>query len=79
MDFQNRMEILARFPHATEKVFMLGEFRESESARMEIPDPYHVGEEATRHCYRVLDICIRNLALRLSESSLGPTRSGMAS
>lgn len=79
MDFQNRMEIVTRFPGVAERVFMLGEFRGSESDRMEIHDPYHLGEDATRHCYRVLDICIRNLALRIPRCSLTSASSSTAS
>ena len=65
MDLQNRVELLSRFPRAKEKLFLLGMFREPDSDGIEIHDPYYLGEDATQHCYQVLDTCIRNLAFRI--------------
>jgi protein-tyrosine phosphatase len=66
MDLQNRVELLSRFPQAKEKLFLLGMFRGPDGGGVEIHDPYHLGEDGTQRCYQILDICIRNLAFRIS-------------
>lgn len=61
MDFQNKAELLALFPEAEDKIFMLSAYAENEWKYREIPDPYLGDLEATRYCARQLQICVRNL------------------
>lgn len=66
MDFQNWAEMHSRFPAVKQKVHMLGIFRSTPgNFDPAIQDPYHLGEEATKYCYRLLDTCIANLARRI--------------
>lgn len=67
MDFHNLVELLAQFPEAKRKIFMLSNYCESE--QREIPDPYLGDEEGVRRCYKTLEICIRNLAASLDHST----------
>jgi protein-tyrosine phosphatase len=66
MDFNNRSEILSRFPAAKKKILMLGAFMGPSGLGPEIYDPYSMGPEATKHCYRILNTCVGNLALQIS-------------
>lgn len=61
MDFQNKAELLARFPEFESKIVMLGAYAEAPFRYREIPDPYFGDIDATRRCYGVLQGCIRNL------------------
>jgi protein-tyrosine-phosphatase len=61
MDFENKAELLARYPESGQKVRMLGAYAEGASRGREIPDPYFGDLEATRRCLAVLQSCIRNL------------------
>jgi protein arginine phosphatase len=61
MDFQNKAELLALYPEAENKIFMLSAYAENEWRYREIPDPYLGDLEATRYCARQLQICVRNL------------------
>lgn len=61
MDFQNKAELLALYPEAEEKIFMLSAYAENEWRYREIPDPYLGDLDATRYCARQLQICVQNL------------------
>ena len=62
MDYQNVVELLAYYPKAKGKIFMLGQYAGDEHPRAEIPDPYYGNPEQTRLCYQVLQRCIHNVA-----------------
>lgn len=62
MDCQNQVELLANYPNAKRKIFMLGAYAGDSDRRVEIPDPYYGDPEQTRHCYQVLQRCIHNVA-----------------
>jgi protein-tyrosine-phosphatase len=66
MDFQNKAELLGRFPEAAAKVVMLSAYGEASIRNREIPDPYLGDVETTRQCYAVLQTCIRNFVSELS-------------
>lgn len=61
MDFQNKAELLARYPQSRDKIYMLSAYAEGAWQYREIPDPYFGDLQDTRHCARQLQICIRNL------------------
>jgi protein-tyrosine-phosphatase len=61
MDYQNQVQLLTRHPHAASKVYLLSCFAGKGYGSAEIPDPYYLGEEATRQCYGTLNACISNL------------------
>jgi protein-tyrosine-phosphatase/predicted ATP-grasp superfamily ATP-dependent carboligase len=67
MDYENLAELLARFPHAKDKMFMLGAYAEGPQRCREIPDPYFGDVAGTRQCYSVLQTCVRNLVASLSQ------------
>lgn len=69
MDFQNKAELLAMFPLAKDKIFMLGAYGGAEKATCQIADPFFGDQDEARRCYRVLQTCIDNLA-----ESLWPKR-----
>ena len=62
MDYQNQVELLAHYPGAKGKVFMLRAYAGDADRRVEIPDPYYGNLEQTRHCYQLLQSCIHNVA-----------------
>lgn len=62
MDFQNTAELLSRFPHAREKIFLLGSWLHQPGAAVEIPDPYFTDQDGTLRCYELIHQCIRSLA-----------------
>ena len=62
MDFQNKAKFLTLYPDAASKIHMLGAYAEGREQDREIADPYLGDLEATKSCYRELQICIRNLA-----------------
>jgi protein-tyrosine phosphatase len=70
MDFQNLVELWSRYPEARCKIFLLSAFAGTDHRSAEIPDPYYLGEEGTRRCYRTLTACIRNLAREVFQSTL---------
>jgi protein-tyrosine phosphatase len=75
MDRRNQVEFLALYPEAKEKLFMLGAYAEPKLA--EIPDPYTGDEDDLRRCYRVLELCLRNLVRDLlREEPSGRQREG---
>lgn len=65
MDFQNKAELLARFPEAERKIFMLSAYAEGAQRYREIDDPYFGGEDEVRHCYALLQTCVHNLVKSL--------------
>src|SRR5579871_4556074 len=64
MDYQNQVQLISRFPQAVDKIFMLSEYAGEDYHLGEIADPYYLGQEGTRKCYRTLDRCISNLVVR---------------
>ena len=69
MDYENLAELLARFPDAKDKIFMLSAYAEGPLRYREIPDPYFGDLAETRRCYAVLQTCVRNLVASLSRKS----------
>jgi len=68
MDFLNEAELLARFPQAKGKVFLLGEFdRECRSSGLEIPDPYRGDLETVRASYVAVARAVARLAAVVTE------------
>ena len=65
MDFQNKAELLARFPQAERKIFMLSAYAEGSRRYREIDDPYFGDEEEVRRCYALLRTCVHNLVKSL--------------
>jgi protein-tyrosine-phosphatase len=63
MDFQNKAELLTLYPESQNKIYMLSAYAEGRWQYREIPDPYLGDLDTTRHCYRQLQICIRNLVV----------------
>lgn len=61
MDYQNQVQLLTRHPHVVNKVYLLSAYAEKDYMSVEIPDPYYLGEEATRQCYERINTCIGNL------------------
>lgn len=61
MDFQNKAELLALYPEAENKIFMLSAYAECDWKDREIPDPYLGNLETTRYCAKQLQICVLNL------------------
>lgn len=61
MDFQNKAELLALYPEAQEKFFMLSAYAQGPWQYREIPDPYLGDLETTRYCARQLQTCVQNL------------------
>jgi len=66
MDCQNQVQLLSRYAHAKDKVFMLGAYAGEDYRLLEIHDPYYAGEAGTRDCYKVLNTCIQNLVNSIS-------------
>jgi protein-tyrosine-phosphatase/predicted ATP-grasp superfamily ATP-dependent carboligase len=65
MDFQNKAELLERFPEAERKIFMLSAYAEGTARYREIDDPYFGGEDEVRRCYTLLQLCVHNLVKSL--------------
>jgi protein-tyrosine-phosphatase len=61
MDFQNKAELLALYPDAENKIYMLSAYAECDWKDREIPDPYLGNLEITRYCANQLRICVKNL------------------
>ena len=71
MDFQNAAELLARFPQARDRIYLLGQWNREVGAPIEIADPYFTGAEGTKQCYRILQRCISNLVDELGADGKG--------
>jgi len=67
MDFQNKAELLAQYPDAADRVFMLSAYADPPMTGREIPDPYFGDEEKTRACCGVIEVCVRRLLATLSK------------
>lgn len=65
MDFQNKAELLARYPESKNKIFMMSVYANGSQRGREIQDPYFGSLVGTRECYAVLQTCIRNLTAAL--------------
>ena len=68
MDFQNKSELLAQFPGAADRIFMLSAYADPPWKNREIPDPYFGDEEKTSACCRALDVCVRRLLATLEKA-----------
>lgn len=66
MDFQNKAELLALYPAARAKIFMLSAYADGKMRFREISDPYFGGQEETYRCYAALNTCVQNLVKTLS-------------
>jgi predicted ATP-grasp superfamily ATP-dependent carboligase/protein-tyrosine-phosphatase len=62
MDFLNKAELLALYPAAKDKIFMLSAYADGPLRHREIPDPYTGNQQCTRECYAILRTCIQRLA-----------------
>lgn len=69
MDYENKVQLLARYPQVKSKVRMLGFYAGGNARTFEIRDPYYQNEEGTRRCYKLLDTCVRNLIADLLATS----------
>jgi|GEM_PF-6350574 len=65
MDFQNKAELLARYPDARGKIFLRSAYAEGSQRYREIPDPYFGVQDEARCCYAVLKAFIDNLVRSL--------------
>jgi len=65
MDFQNQAELLAQFPEARKKIFMLSTYGEGSQRYREIADPYFGDQDEARRCFAVLETCVNNLVKSL--------------
>jgi protein-tyrosine phosphatase len=65
MDFQNKAELLTRYPEHREKIHLLSAYGDGAQRYREIADPYSGDLETTRACHAYLQICIRNLTAEL--------------
>jgi len=67
MDYRNEAKLLAQYPEARGKVFLLGALAAGEQPTpLEIPDPYSGDLDTIRCCYATLHSRIRGLARILS-------------
>ncbi len=58
MDFQNKAELLAGYPEAGDRIFMLSAYAHGPVRGREIPDPYSADEASTLACFKLLQECI---------------------
>jgi protein-tyrosine-phosphatase len=69
MDYVNEAKLLARYPEARRKVFMLDGFGAAGPAsQKEIADPYHGDAGDVRRCYEILRSRIQLLTDFLSNN-----------
>ena len=62
MDYQNWVQLAARYPQVKNKLGMLGAYNRNRRSSLEIPDPYYSNQSNTLSCYKTLEACIHNLA-----------------
>lgn len=74
MDFQNKAELLALFPEAKNKIYMLAAYASRSERCREIPDPYFGDQEYTQNCYAAIQQCIANLAASQWPTALAGSR-----
>ncbi len=67
MDFQNKSELLAQYPDAANRIFMLSAYADPPWKNREIPDPYFGDEQKTSDCCKALDVCVRRLLATLEK------------
>jgi protein-tyrosine phosphatase len=70
MDFQNKAELLASYPEAWNRIFMMSAYGEGKLRYREIPDPYFGDQQECIRCYAVLNTCAQNLARSLSQRAM---------
>jgi protein-tyrosine-phosphatase len=73
MDYQNLVQFLSRWRDSRKKILMLSAYADKDYNSVEIRDPYYLGLEETRQCYRVLNTCVRNI---VSSLTAGDTTDG---
>jgi protein-tyrosine-phosphatase len=61
MDFLNKAELVTLYPEAKTKIYLLGAYADGHRKYREIADPFLGDLEATKSCYRELQICVRNI------------------
>jgi sugar transferase (PEP-CTERM/EpsH1 system associated) len=72
MDTLNQAEILARYPEAAGKVFLLGAGASARRGRpAEIADPFAGDLDDVRRCYRLVEAGVQRLAGRVARSMRG--------
>jgi protein-tyrosine phosphatase len=78
MDFQNKAELLAQFPEARERIYMLSAYAENGRRYREIADPYFGDQDQADRCFTLLLTCVHNLAesVGLLASQNGAPRAG---
>jgi protein-tyrosine-phosphatase len=70
MDYRNEAQLLAQYPEARHKVFLLGMLTEQPRLpQIEIVDPYNGDTTDIRRCYEILQSRIRSLAGALSPTA----------
>jgi len=73
MDRRNEAELLARYPEARDKVFLLGAVRSRGRSRTaEIPDPHFGTLEDVRRCFAALQTGVERLAIVLASTETNP-------
>jgi protein-tyrosine-phosphatase len=72
MDFQNKAELLARYPECKNKMLMLSAYATGDKQSREISDPYFGNIETTRECYALLRVCVDNLTAALLGAGKNP-------
>jgi protein-tyrosine phosphatase len=68
MDFQNKAELLAKFPTAADKICMLSAYATGHLRNHEIADPYYADLKQTHSCFSLIHSCIINFVSSLSTS-----------
>ncbi len=67
MDYKNEAELLALYPAAQLKVFLITTFAgKAQSKDSEIPDPFMGDSGDVRRCYETLHYCVYRLASALT-------------
>lgn len=68
MDYQNWAELLAQYPEAADRIFMLSAYCDPPWKNREIPDPYFGDEASTKACCSALEISVNRLLASLTPS-----------
>jgi hypothetical protein len=74
MDYVNEAEMLARYPEAVGKVFLLMTQASDKTSSSEIRNPFNQDDVQLRHCYEYIQKPVANLAkhlLKISSQQLG--------
>jgi protein-tyrosine-phosphatase len=71
MDYLNEAELLARYPEASEKIFLLAAQACGNTSMFEIPDPFNGDDDELRRCYDTVQKCIEDLAGLLKNGQAG--------